>query len=270
MLLLVDLDGVVYRGRSAVPGVAAVLAERAARHDRIVYCTNNSSRHRTDYLQQLTDLGAPVEPDWIVTSARATAIALTDDEPRARCVMVLGGPGLVRELRDVGVRTVAPTAHGLASSPDTLVVGIDRRFSYARLGYAARAARAGARFVATNRDPVFPSADGFQPGAGSIVAAVEVAVGRAADLEVGKPEPRLFATAARLAGRQASEAVVVGDSLGTDIQAANRVGARSILMLTGVTTRAQLAAAPAERRPTYVAADAGELRAILATLDDSR
>lgn len=266
MLLLVDLDGVVYRGRSAVPGVAALLAERASRGDAVIYCTNNSSRHRTEYLAQLRELGAPVRPEVIVTSARATALALAQDEPRTRVAMVLGGDGLARELRDVGIRTVAPTAHGVDASPDTLVVGIDRRFTYARLGFASQALRSGARFVVTNRDPVFPAADGLRPGTGSIVAAVEAAAGRTADLVVGKPEPRMFEVAARVAGLSLSEAVVIGDGIGTDIEAANRVGARSILMLTGVTTPDQLAAAPPGRRPTHVASDAQELRDVLERL----
>jgi 4-nitrophenyl phosphatase len=263
VLLLVDLDGVVYRGRDPVPGIPRLLADRVAAGDVVLYVTNNSSRHRTEYLSRLTAIGAPVRPEWIFSSARATALELTQGDSPSRTVMVLGEAGLVQELRDVGLRAVPPTGRGLAAHPDTVVVGIDRRLTYARLAAAADAVRAGARFVATNRDPVFPTPNGFTPGAGSIVAAVEAAGRRSPDIVMGKPDPRLLRAAARSVGAAAADAVVIGDGLGTDIAAAIAVGARSVLMLTGVTRREEVDRLPAERRPTAVAADADELAAIL-------
>ncbi len=267
MLLLVDLDGVVYRGREPVPGVAAVLAERASAGDTVLYCTNNSSRDRTDYVEQLASLGAPVEPDWVFTSARATALELAAADPPVRVAMVLGGRGLVREIRGAGIRVVPPSPHGLAADPDVVVVGIDRRLTYARLAAAAQAVREGARFVATNRDPVFPAADGLMPGAGSIVAALEVAARRSPDLVIGKPGPILFEAAARSVGCTPRDAIVIGDGALTDIAAACSAGARSVLMLTGVTSRSEADALPADRRPTLVAADADELRTALRQLE---
>jgi ribonucleotide monophosphatase NagD (HAD superfamily) len=180
--------------------------------------------------------------------------------------MVLGGPGLVRELRDERLHVVAPTPRGLAERPDAVAVGIDVALTYRRLSIAAEAVRGGALFVATNRDPVFPTPEGFNAGAGSIVAAVATAGRREPDLVIGKPEPGLLEHAAREAGIPVGEAVVIGDGVGTDIAAARRVGARSVLMLTGVTTREQAEALADDQRPTWVAADASELRAILATL----
>lgn len=269
MLLLVDLDGVVYRGAEPIPGMADLLNRRAAAGDRIIYVTNNSRSHREEYRARLERIGVPLLPtpeESIVTAARATAVLLSEAVPAARVAMVFGGPGLARELRDVGIRTVPPTARGLGAAPDTLVVGVDFRLSYERLSNAAECVRRGARFWATNRDPVFPAADRLMAGAGSMVAAVASASGREPDVVVGKPEPRLFEAAAELAGVGAREAVVIGDGLLTDILAANRVGARSVLMLTGVTTQAELDAAPADARPTGVARDAAELDAALERL----
>jgi 4-nitrophenyl phosphatase len=151
--------------------------------------------------------------------------------------MVFGGEGLTRELNEAGLQTVEPTAEGLAAAPDALVVGVDFALSYERLSIAAEAVRRGARFVATNRDPIYPSEKGLNAGAGSMVAAVAVAAGREPDVVVGKPEPLLFEAAAEIAGVPVAEAVVIGDGLLTDIRAARRVGARSVLMLTGVTDR---------------------------------
>ena len=269
MLLLVDLDGVVYRGHVAVPGVPALLRRRAAAGDTIVYVTNNSSAHRSEYLGRLRGHGAPVSEDRIVTAARATALLLAEERSATaasagrRPVMVLGGPGLEREIRDAGMKVVGPTRDALASEPDTLAVGVDFALTYDRLSVAAEAVRRGARFVATNRDPVFPTPDGLTAGAGAIVAALEATLGRLADIVIGKPEPRLFLAAAETVGLDAAAAIVIGDGLGTDIAAARAVGARSILMLTGVTTEEQLRAAPEEGRPTAAARDAAELERLL-------
>ena len=267
MLLLVDLDGVVYRGALPVPGVAAVLRERAAAGDRIIYVTNNSSRHRDEYRARLLELDVPLADESIVTAARATAVMLAEREPRPRLAMVLGGTGLARELRDEKLRVVPPTERGLAAAPDTVVVGVDFRLSYRRLSIAADSVRRGALFVASNRDPIYPAADDqLFAGAGAVVAAVAVAAGREPDLVVGKPEPGLFHAAAEVAGVRVEDAVVIGDNLLSDIAGARAVGARSVLMLTGVTTPEMVAMMPDAERPTAVAKDAGELRLCLAEL----
>jgi HAD superfamily hydrolase (TIGR01450 family) len=274
MLLLVDLDGVVYRGAQPVPGVAAVLAARAAAGDEIVYVTNNSMWYRGDYVTRLASMGAPVSPDRIVSSARAIALYLAEQAPRPACTLVVGAPGLLHELRDVGLE-IMPSAeaaerwtangHDAAAATrgvDTVVAGLDLEFGYARLAVAAAAVRAGARFVATNRDPTYPMEHGLMPGAGSVVAAIVAASG-VEPVSIGKPGPLLLEVAARVTGRPVTEAVMIGDSLLTDIPAANAVGARSVLMLTGISTAAQLAGLAAADRPTEVAANAEELAAVL-------
>lgn len=275
VLLLVDLDGVVYRGRDAVPGVAAVLADRAARGDDVVYVTNNSMFYRTAYVTRLEALGAPVTQDRVVSTARATALYLRDHEPAVRRVLVVGASGLEREMRDVGLDVVA-AAHAAtraaqeaidgfaaAGQPDAVVVGLDPQLTYGRIAVAADAIRAGARFIATNRDANFPSERGLQPGAGAVVAAIEVAAGQRPQVDIGKPGPLLLNEAATAVGRMASEAVMIGDAL-TDIAAANAVGARSILMLTGVTTRQGAIEAGIDGRgATAIADDAGELARVL-------
>ena len=266
VLLLVDLDGVVYRGRVPVPGVADVLRRRSQAGDRVVYVTNNSRWHRDEYRARLQDMGLPLDGEALVTAARATAVLLSEMQPRPSAVMVLGGPGLARELRDVGLRVVAPTERGLAARPDAVAVGVDFGLSYRRLSITAEAVRRGARFVATNRDPVYPAAESLMAGAGAMVAAIEVAAGRGPDTVVGKPEPGLFETAAELAGQVARSAVVIGDNLVTDIAAAHAVGARSVLMLTGVTTAEDASRAAPDQRPTAVAADAAELERALEEL----
>lgn len=269
MLLLVDLDGVVYRGPEAVPGMPELLARRVAKGDRVIYVTNNSRWHRSEYQARLEGMGAPAARDGVVTSAKATAMAVAQRTPRPRLVMVLGGPGLARELREAGLKTVPATAAGLAAGPDVLVVGVDFALSHKRLSAAANAVLRGAWFVATNRDPIYPTDTGLLAGAGAMVAAVAAAVAREPDLVVGKPEPGLFLEAAAIAGMPAGEAVVIGDGLVTDIKAAHAIGARSVLMLTGVSSLDHLAATDPKLRPTAVAHDAAELDRVLDSLEDS-
>lgn len=273
MLLLVDLDGVVYRGRDPVEGIPELLRRRVEQGDTVIYCTNNSRLHRSEYREQLEAIGAPVDDDHILTSARATALALTDGQmPIAEAgeggnglltVMVVGGPGLARELREVGLRVVDPDERGLAAQPEVVVAGIDLALTHRRISLGADAIRGGARFVATNRDPVYPTPTGLVAGAGATVAALEVVAGRPPDLVVGKPEPTLFVEAARQAGVPPEEAVVIGDGLDTDIRAASRIGCRSVLMLTGVTSEERARAAPPDRQPDAICRDAGELEAVL-------
>lgn len=274
LLLLVDLDGVVYRGADPVPGVAAVLAARAAAGDDVVYVTNNSMHYRADYVTRLAAMGAPVRLDRVVSSSRATALHLRTHEPFIRRVLALGAGGLERELRDVDLDVVTSAAaatrmtqepidgFAAAGQPDAVIVGLDPNLTYLRLAAAADCIRAGARFIATNRDPIYPTERGLRPGAGSVVAALEATTG-ITPLSIGKPEPLLLKIAAEAVGRDAADAVMIGDGIGTDLAAALAVGARSILMLTGVTTPDELDALPAHGRPTAVARDAAELEAAL-------
>ena len=277
LLLLVDLDGVVYRGDQAVPGVAAVLADRAAKGDDVVYVTNNSMHYRADYVTRLTDLGAPVAADRIVSAPRATALYLVERHPEVRRVLAVGASGLDRELRDAGLEVVnagfAAERMGkegidgvaAAGNPQAVVAGVDPQLTYLRIAAAADCIRAGALFIATNRDPVYPIERGLRPGAGSVVAAIEVASG-IAPTTIGKPEPLLLEEAARTVGREAKDAIMIGDGIVTDLAAANAVGARTILMLTGVTTGAALEALPSTDKPFAIASDATELAQVLETL----
>jgi HAD superfamily hydrolase (TIGR01450 family) len=278
LLLLVDLDGVVYRGADPVPGVAAVLKARADAGDDVVYVTNNSMHYRADYVTRLSEMGAPVAPDRIVSAPRATALYLHERHPEVRRVLAVGASGLDRELRDVGIDVVNAgfaaermakegiDGVGAAGRPDAVVAGVDQQFTYLRLAAAADCVRAGARFIATNRDPVYPTERWIRPGAGSIVSAIEVASG-ITPVTIGKPEPLLLDEAARTVGRDPRTAIMIGDGLVTDLAAANAVGARTILMLTGVTTAAALEALPSADRPFKVASDAAELESILAAIE---
>ena len=165
LLLLVDLDGVVYRG--AEPVGRRGPPARVAQGDEVVYVTNNSMWYRTEYVTRLASMGAPVDAERIVSSPRATALYLRDHEPDVQRVLALGAGGLERELRDAGFDVVT-AAHAAtlvgrdgvesreaAGAPDAVVVGLDPQLTYLRLAVAADCIRAGSRFIATNRDPMY-------------------------------------------------------------------------------------------------------------------
>ena len=221
-------------------------------------------------------MGAPVTPDRVVSSARATALYLAG-LGGVRRVLVVGAGGLERECRDVGLDVVtaahAASLHareGLngwdaAGAPDAVVVGLDPQFTYQKLTVAVDCVRHGARFIATNRDPVYPTERGTRPGAGSIVAAVEAGA-EIVPVSIGKPAPLLLEMAARVVGIPVGDAVMIGDGIATDLAAAVAIGIPCILMLTGVSSRADVEALPAERRPVAVAVDAAALAAALAAI----
>jgi len=277
VLLLVDLDGVVYRGSEPIPGIAELLSRRAAAGDDVVYVTNNSMWYRADYVERLASMGAPVSADRVVSSPRATALYLREVEPGLERVLALGAAGLGRELADVGFTVVMAGAaadrvarEGIdrfeaSGRPGAVVVGLDPDLSWERLAVASASIRAGARFVATNRDPIYPTERGLMPGSGAVVAAVETASG-VRPVSIGKPAPFLLEEAARAVGARPADAVMIGDGILTDLPAARAVGARCILMLTGVSSRLEAEALRGDEAPDAIAADAPELEAALSML----
>ena len=277
MLLLVDLDGVVYRGSEPIPGVADLLSRRVAAGDDVVYVTNNSMWYRADYVDRLAAMGAPVSADRVVSSPRATALYLRETDPGLERVLALGGAGLGRELADLGfivvmagaaadrVRNEGIDRFEASGRPGAVVVGLDFDLTWERLAVASSSIRAGARFVATNRDPVYPTEHGLMPGAGAVVAAVEAASG-VSPVSIGKPAPLLLEEAARAVGADPRDAVMIGDGIRTDLLAAHAVGARCVLMLTGVSSRAEVEALRGADAPEAIAGNAADLESALERL----
>ena len=142
----------------------------------------------------------------------------------------------------------------LAEAPDAILVGLDRGLTYARLRRGLRALLDGAAFFAVNRDHLLPMEDGFDPGTGAIVAALEYSTGKTATA-IGKPEPGIALEAMRFLGATPDETLMVGDGLDLDIVAGHRAGTTTALVLTGLTDREQADAAEGERRPDLVFSD---------------
>ncbi len=245
--IVFDLDGVLYRGREPIDGVAAVV-ERVQRTHHVLFATNNSTVTEAGIAENIRRRsGLEVDPATIVTSGAATARALAGSVDRA---LVIGGPGLPVVMEREGV----PVTDDWRKA-DAVVVGLDRDINYDKLVAGSYAVRNGARLVATNHDPTFPTPEGLAPGAGSIVAALETATETMAEV-MGKPHPPFAAALRELAiGR----VVVVGDRLDSDMALARVNGWGAVLVLTGVTT----AAAASQADVDHVLESAAELDRIL-------
>jgi glycerol-1-phosphatase len=245
---LLDLDGVVYLGGSPIPGAADALAEAVKHGMRLAFVTNNASRTPHAIAAQLAGMGIPATATDIVTSAQAAAHLIADRFPAGSPVLVSGGMGLRLAVRERGLRPVSVAA----DRPVAVVQGFAPDLSYGLLAEAATAIRAGAWFVASNADATLPSTRGPQPGNGSLVQLLVTATGQQ-PVVAGKPEPPLHAESVERVG--ARRPLVVGDRLDTDIEGADRGGADSLLVLTGVSQPADAVLAPPGRRPTYIASD---------------
>lgn len=255
MLYVFDLDGVVYLGTTAIPGAPGAIRELQARGDQVFYLTNNSTRSRADYAARLNRLEIPTVPEQVMTSAYATGLYLQEHGAGGQSVYVLGERGLGEEMALAGFRVLGNDATERA---DWVVAGLDRELDFASLNAAFQHVRKGARFVATNRDATYPMETGEIPGGGSVVAALEASAGPA-EITIGKPELTTWLEILRMAGVEARDAVMVGDRPETDILGGNRVGMRTVLVLSGVAKAEDLPNLPDEQRPDYVLASIAEL-----------
>ena len=254
---LLDLDGVVYVGERPVPGGPAALAAARTAGMRLAFVTNNASRTAQAVADRLTGLGVPATADEVTTSAQAAARHLAGVLPAGSPVLVVGGEGLRSALVDRGLRPVAEAVDPESGEPVPAVVqGFAPEVGWAMLAEAAVAIRAGARWVATNLDRTIPSERGALPGNGSLVHVLTFAFGASPE-STGKPDPTMHQESVDRSG--AARPVVVGDRLDTDIEGAVRVGAPSLLVLSGVTDATGLLGAGPGERPDHVSRDVGGL-----------
>jgi glycerol-1-phosphatase len=249
---LLDLDGVVYVGPDAVPGVPAALAAAREAGMRLGFVTNNAARTPDEVAAHLTELGVRAEAADIITSAQAAATVVAQLFPSGAQVLPVGGPGVAAALTEAGL-TVVQRAE---DDPVAVVQGYGREVGWAQLAEAVVAVRNGARHVATNTDATIPSPRGALPGNGAMVRVVSDITGQQ-PLVTGKPDPAMHAECVRRTG--ARRPLVVGDRLDTDIEGARAAGAASLLVLTGVTDPGTLLAARPDHRPDLLSPDAGGL-----------
>jgi len=252
--LLLDLDGVIYRGAVAVPHAVSVLTQVQEEFGvRLAYVTNNASRTPEAVAEMLCGFGLSARPRDVVTSAQAGARVLADRVAPGARVLVVGGEGLRQAVQERGF-VVVGTAE---EKPDAVIQGFSPEVGWREMAEATHALRGGADYVATNTDLTIPTSAGIAPGNGLLVGVVRQASGVAPQV-AGKPETPLMTESVERVG--AARPLVVGDRLDTDIEGANRAGLPSLLVLTGVSTLDDVASAPPIQSPTYIGKD---MRALL-------
>ena len=246
-LAMLDLDGVVYIGRTAVPGAPEALCDARDRGMHLAFVTNNAARPPEEVARHLRSLGVPAEPRDVVTAAQAAARLVAAQVPSGSRVLALGGPGVAQALEEVGLVAVADAD----DHPVAVVSGYGPELTWRQIMRAAVLIKEGLPWVASNTDLTIPTDFGVGPGHGVLVEMLRQ-FARVEPLVAGKPQrPLLDETIRRVGG---DRPLMVGDRLDTDIEGAANAEIDSLLVMTGVTGLTELVAAPARHRPTYLAA----------------
>ncbi|WP_339778468.1 HAD-IIA family hydrolase [uncultured Methylophaga sp.] len=267
---IIDMDGVLWQGSKPLPGLTEFFSTLRATKIPFVLATNNASLTQQQYLKKLADMGVEVSAKEILTSSMATARYLVDTLPATkRRVFVIGESGLIEPLQQQGftiTSTYYPTDPDAETGDiwaDIVVSGLDRQLNWNKLATATLNLRAGAEFYATNADTTLPTELGEVMGNGGVLAALTAATG-IEPIVIGKPEPILYQQAFEILGTDKHNTIAIGDRLNTDILGAVNAGMRSIMVLTGVSSEADLA--EIDYKPDWVFQDIQEITALLKQL----
>ena len=226
------MDGVLYRGGELIDGADIFINLLLDNDIPFTFLTNNSQRTRRDVATKVSRMGIPIEEKHVFTCAMATARFLAKQKPNGTAY-VIGEGGLLNALHQNGYAIVD-------KSPDYVVVGEGRTLTFEMMETAVEMILRGAKLIATNLDPNCPTNTGTRPGCGAIVALLESATGTKA-FSVGKPSPVMMRAARKQLNLASSETIMIGDTMETDILGGVQLGYRTILVLSGGTSRSQLA-----------------------------
>lgn len=256
-----DMDGTIYRGNTLLSVTNPFLAQLTQLGIGYSFLTNNSSKSTTDYVSHLDKLGIKASPAQVHTSTQASIEFLREHLPTTRRLFVLGTRSMRAEIESAGF---AITADSSDDEPDAVLVGFDMELQYSRLCRAAYWIKQGKPFLASHPDHVCPTdAPTVLVDCGAICAALQAAVGRAPDVVLGKPDPRMLRGLLRRHALTPEALAMVGDRLYTDVEMARRAGVFSVLVLTGEATAAD--AAQSSSQPDLIATDIGEFGRNLAS-----
>lgn len=246
--VLLDLDGVVYIGSRAVPAAPEAVGKARAAGAKVAFVTNNAARTPARIAERLTGFGVPARPEEVVTSAEAAARLIAERFPAGSAVLVVGDTGLRQAVTRQGLRPVTVASDDVVA----VVQGYSRRITHDLLDEGAVAVSRGALFVAANADTTTPSDRGITPANGSYTQVISRATG-VRPVIAGKPMRPLHEEGIMRTG--AADPLIVGDRLDTDIEGAIVHGAAALLVLSGVTTPADLLSASEHQRPRYLSWD---------------
>ncbi len=239
--LILDMDGVLWHGDTPVSGLVEFFTTLRQLHIKFVLATNNATKVSSDYAAKLAAFGVNISASNILTSAEVTALFLKQLSPDGALIYVVGENGLRIALQGQGfelldAELVVPTNE----VADYVVVGMTRDVCYQQLASASLFINQGATFIGTNPDVTFPTEIGPMPGAGSILSFLETATG-IKPIIIGKPNRTIFDEAIHRLNGEPSDTVMVGDRLNTDIAGGHSAGLRTVLLLSGISSRNDLA-----------------------------
>jgi 4-nitrophenyl phosphatase len=243
--LLIDMDGVLYRGHERLPGAREFLVTLDREEVPFILATNNSTLTPKQYVGKLAHMGIEVTEDHILTSGQASALYLSQVASFTGRVYTIGEEGLLSALKEQGFQLTD-------TDIECVVVGMDRQLTWDKLRVATLAIRAGATFIGTNPDTTLPTEEGLVPGNGAGLAALEAATG-VSPLIIGKPEPTLLTLAMEKLSAAREDTAIIGDRLETDILGGKNAGIATLLVLSGITQADELAKSP--YRPDLVFED---------------
>lgn len=257
--LIIDMDGVLWQGKKPLPGLEAFFALLREKKLPFILATNNASLTQRQYIEKLANMGVTVSADEVLTSSMATAAYLRENlSADKKRVFVIGEDGLRQPLEQAGFvltklyQVNQPDKGIYGEGADIVVSGLDRTLSWDKLATATLNIRAGSLFYATNADTTLPTELGEVIGNGGTLAALEAATGVKPTC-IGKPEPILYQQALKILGTDEASTIAIGDRLNTDILGAVNAGMRSIMVLTGVSSLADLDTI--DYQPTWVLQD---------------
>jgi HAD superfamily hydrolase (TIGR01450 family) len=235
---VVDMDGTVWIGDELIAGSDEAVGALRAAGKRVAFVTNNPRRSAEDYVAKLWSMGIQASAGDVVTVGGATQHLLAETR-QGRTAYVIGSAALHKHVADAGLKVLNGT--DLATRAEVVVIGGTDDWSFEDIRSASMSARRNGDLIATSLDATYPMPDGFWPGTGAVVAAVEIASGRTA-VVVGKPQPQLILSALDRLGE--GRALMIGDRIDADIAAAAKAKIDAALVLTGGATREDAAAAP--------------------------
>jgi 4-nitrophenyl phosphatase len=249
--LIIDLDGVLWRGDTPLPGLPEFFVLLRKRHLPFLLASNNATTSPETVQAKLRRMGVEVAISEVLTSSEATATYLLGRLTHGAHLYAIGEAPLRSALEHAGF-----SLQDRADAVEAVVVGLDRQVTWDQLTEATLAIRAGALFVGTNPDVTLPTERGLGPGVGAILAALQAATG-AQPMIVGKPEPPMYTQALARLHASPGWTLALGDRVETDVLGGKRAGLLTGLVLTGVTRRQDLPRAAVQ--PDWVFEDLPEL-----------
>ncbi len=255
--LILDMDGVLWRGETPMPGLADFFNTMHDCGIQFVLATNNASKTPQQYVAKLARFGVTVTEDQVFTSAEATGRYVQERYAVGTAVFVVGAEGLQTAVQKRGFRLLTIDEVMAGETAVFVVAGFNPTVTYAQLAAGSLLIRKGADFIGTNPDLTFPSEYGQLPGAGSLLAFIQAATGVEPTV-IGKPGPLIFQMAMHKLGGTPQNTAMVGDRLETDIAGGKAAGIQTILVLSGISQRADLANANG-LQPDLIFADIQEI-----------